>query len=165
MSGAGRSKGRVTNSVDHNSSFATPGVIGNGQYYGLDRPITDSDISFISGCRNVTRHWGLMGWLMLKDCGHPHIEDIRNIVMKDFLKEPDCVKIVYLLQQWIKLSKKEATAANLLDICCHSAIGGDRRRTKESLTHALPLYTSKGTKFFLYLLHIYTIASVSFLLM
>lgn len=58
-------------------------------------------------------------------------------MMKDILKqlrkdELDSVKIIHLLEEWRKVRKGDATAAKLLDICCH--VGGDRSSIEAALS-------------------------------
>ena len=95
------------------------------QYNGLDRPVTNSDITFLFEYCKVARMSLQIGWLMLRDFGYSII-DVRNVVMKDILDQPDAVKMAHVIESWKQLGKDKATARALVDICCHPTVGGDR---------------------------------------
>ena len=102
------------------------------QYNGLDRPVTNSDITFLSEYGKVAKMSLSIGWLMLRDFGYS-MSHVRNVVMKDILDQPDAVKMAHVIESWKQLREKEATVRALVDICCHPMVGGDRSYIESAL--------------------------------
>ncbi|XP_062505245.1 uncharacterized protein LOC134181961 isoform X3 [Corticium candelabrum] len=122
-----------TTSLKQDVSLSLPvsaGLGWNCEYIGLNRPVTDSDIDFLSGYDQVAKKSLQIGWLLLQDDGYS-MKDI-NVVMKDVLDQPDCVKVTYIIEEW-RRRRNEATARTLVDVCCHQSVGGDRSYIEHSL--------------------------------
>ena len=122
-----------TTSLKQDVSLSLPvsaGLGWNREYIGLNRPVTDSDIGFLSGYDQVAKKSLQIGWLLLQDDGYS-MKDI-SVVMKDVLDQPDCVKFTYIIEEW-RQRRNEATARALVDICCHQSVGGDRSYIEHSL--------------------------------
>ncbi len=63
------------------------------------------------------------------------MDDVRNVVLKDFQGESEFVKSAPLLiEEWKQLKKEDATVRALVDICCGESTCGDPRHT---YTHIL----------------------------
>ena len=99
--------------------------------HDLDRPITRTDIEYISGSEHITQNWLQMGWLMLK-CTIRHL---KNNIMKDYLKFSNSAKVIYLIELWQETESDKATAKALVDICCNKTVGGVRSIIENSLKY------------------------------
>jgi hypothetical protein len=99
---------------------------------GIDRPIKESDITYIAGCDYISQHWMEIGWLMLKS-RFQKLSDIRKNVVELVPHTSDRGKVKLLIEQWQQSKKTEATARALVDICCHPVVGGVRHIIKDAL--------------------------------
>ena len=99
---------------------------------GLDRPVTNRDIAFLSGCYQVAEKPRQVGWLMLQEFGYS-AKDIDSF-LKDMPHYENSVKIIHVIGKWIELKDNRATARELVNICCHNSVCVDRWYIENSLT-------------------------------
>ena len=141
------------------SSSSAADLITSDNDYSLNRSVLNSDIEFLAGYEQVAKMSLQLGWLMFQDNGYS-IADVRNKIMKDVLCQPYCVKVTHVIEEWRRLRKHEATARALVEICCHSTIGGDRTFIEESLRSlACPYVPVPGKQLHVFFVHRFTIQS------
>ena len=102
---------------------------------GLDRPVANSDIAFLSGCYQVAQKPRQVGWLLLQEFKYS-AKDIDSF-LKNMSHHENSVKLIHVIEEWIKLKNNRATARELVNICCHNSVGGDRWYIEEFLTSSV----------------------------